>query len=108
MSFHDIRAFIRQRSPQRDAHNRVLSSTAIEDVSLRTYFADVCSGIGASMMGAVVMVLDQAPGTKVSVIHNAWAATLAFQGQRNYRPHHHADTWPYRPCSHAARHNAAQ
>ena len=48
------------REHLRDAHNRVmsiamlqkhLSSTAVEDVGLRNYFADLCSSIGASMIG---------------------------------------------------------
>ena len=41
MSSHNICAFIRHRSPRRDAHNRVRSSTAIEDVGLSSYFAGV-------------------------------------------------------------------
>lgn len=48
------------REHLRDAHNRVmsiamlqkhLSSTAVENVALRAYFRDLCSSIGASMIG---------------------------------------------------------
>jgi two-component system, sensor histidine kinase PdtaS len=48
------------REHLRDAHNRVmsiamlqkhLSSTAVENVGLKGYFADLCSSIGASMIG---------------------------------------------------------
>jgi two-component sensor histidine kinase len=48
------------RDHLRDAHNRVMSiamlqkhlaSTSLENVSLRTYFKDLCASIGASMIG---------------------------------------------------------
>ena len=72
------------RDHLRDAHNRVmsiamlqkhLSSTAVENVALKTYFRDLCLSIGASMIGdpqrlSIVTTVDSSvvdPDTSVSL-----------------------------------------
>jgi len=72
------------RDHLRDAHNRVmsiamlqkhLSSTAVENVALKSYFRDLCLSIGASMIGdpqrlSIVTTVDSSivdPDTSVSL-----------------------------------------